>query len=265
MRLASQKANQNPRFQAARVLFAMVMREMNTRYGRTWGGYMWAILDPVGMIALLTLAFSQFIHAPPIGTSFELFYATGYIPFYIYSEITNNTSMAVAFNKQLMHFPAITPLDAVIARFILSVLTLLVVSVIVFFAIAFVSEWSGALDLGAIVLATGLAALLGLGLGTMNCVLFAFFPVWQRVWMVLSRPLFLVSGVFFTYESMPPQIQTILWYNPLVHIIGVMRRGFYASYNADFASVFYVGGIGVGSLVLGSALLIRHKSYVIES
>ena len=102
-----------PGFQAVRVLFAMVMREMNTRYGRTWGGYIWAVLDPIGVIALLTLAFSQFIHVPPIGTSFALFYATGYIPFYFYAEISGNTSMAVAFNRQLMHFPAVSPLDAV--------------------------------------------------------------------------------------------------------------------------------------------------------
>ena len=104
-----------PRFQAFRVLIAMVIREMNTRFGRTWGGYIWAVLEPVAMIGLLSLAFSQFIQTPPIGSSFVLFYATGYVPFYFYSEIANATSPAVVFNKPLMQFPAVTPLDAVFA------------------------------------------------------------------------------------------------------------------------------------------------------
>lgn len=254
-----------PGFLSLRVLFAMIMREMNTRYGRTWGGYVWAVIDPVGMIALLSLAFSQFIHLPPLGNSFPLFYATGYVPFHFYMETSSNTSSAVTFNKSLMHFPAVTPLDAVIARFILSILTLVVVMVFVFVGISVLTESSGSFDFGQILLAVSLAALLGLGIGTLNCVLFSFFPVWQRVWTVINRPLFLISGVFFTFESMPAAIQSILWFNPLIHVVGIMRKGFYASYDGAYISHLYVLGLGFGALVIGTALLIRHKSYVIEN
>lgn len=265
MKQSFDENNFAPSFQSARVLFAMIMREMNTRYGRTWGGYVWAILDPVGMIALLSIVFSQFIRVPPLGGSFALFYATGYIPFYFYSEIAGNTSVAVSFNRQLMHFPAVTPLDAVFARFILSVLTLMVVSLLLFTGIAIVAEGPMTLDLGQVLLAVSMASLLGLGVGTLNCVLFAFLPVWQRIWAVIIRPLFLISGVFFTFESMPPQIQAILWYNPLIHIVGVMRRGFYAGYGGEYIDLLYVFGLGIGTFVLGLGLLIRHKSFVIEN
>ena len=254
-----------PRFQSLRVLFAMIMREMNTRYGRTWGGYVWAVIDPVGMILLLALAFSQFIPSPPLGESFVLFYATGYLPFHFYLEISNSTSGAVKFNKPLMQFPAVTPLDAVIARFILSVLTLIVVNAVVLSGIAILIGWPRGIDPAWVLIALCVAAVLGLGLGTLNCVLFAFFPVWARIWAVINRPLFLISGVFYTFESMPSDIQAMLWYNPLVHVVGLMRRGFYPTYNADFVSISFVLGLALGCLILGAYLLIRHRSFVAQN
>ncbi|MBL4806813.1 MAG: ABC transporter permease [Rhodobacteraceae bacterium] len=254
-----------PKFQAVRVLLAMIIREMNTRYGRTWGGYIWAILEPVAMIALLSLAFGQFIHTPPVGDSFVIFYASGYIPFYFYSEIASATSSAVVFNKPLMHFPAVTPLDAVFARFLLSMLTLTVVAVIVYIGIGVLAGWPRGVDLKAVLVSLAAASLLGLGSGTLNCVLFPFSPVWMRIWMVINRPLFLVSGVFFTFESMPNQIQEILWYNPLVHVVGIMRTGIFPSYDADYVSLLFIFGLGLGCFVLGAYLLIRHRSFVTEN
>ncbi len=263
-KLFAKPANR-PRFQALRVLMAMIIREMNTRFGRTWGGYIWAVLEPVAMIALLSAAFSQFIHVPPVGSSFVLFYASGFVPFYFYSEIANATSSAVVFNKQLMHFPAVTPFDAVLARFLLTLLTLTVVAVIVYIGVGLLDNWPRGVNFEAILLSLAAASLLGIGSGTLNCVLFSFFPVWQRVWGVINRPLFLISGVFFTFESMPSQIQAILWYNPLVHVIGIMRTGIFPSYDASYISNLFIFGLGLGTFVIGAYLLMRHRSYIVEN
>lgn len=260
-----QFTTKGPRFQSVRVLFAMIMREMNTRYGRTWGGYIWAVIDPVGMILLLSLAFSQFIPAPPLGESFVVFYATGYLPFHFYFEISNSTSDAVRFNKPLMQFPAVTPLDAVLARFFLSLLTLIVVNAVVMAGIAVFFDWPRGLNFAWVLSALMVAGTLGIGVGVLNCVLFAFFPVWQRVWTVINRPLFLISGVFYTFESMPQDIQSLLWFNPLVHVVGLMRRGFFPTYDASFVNLTFVIGLGLGCFVIGAYLLIRHRSFVAQT
>ena len=97
-------------------------------------------------------------------------------------------------------------------------------------------------------LALALAAVLGLGVGTLNCVLFGFFPTWKNVWAVLTRPLFILSGVFYVYETVPAKFQAVLWWNPLVHVIAVMRAGFYGTYHPQFVSYPYVLGIGARHL-----------------
>lgn len=66
-------------------------------------------------------------------------------------------------------------------------------------------------------------ALLAVGMGTLNCYLVTAFPVWERIWHILMRPLFLMSGIFLTFAMMPTQAQNFLWFNPLIHCGGLMR------------------------------------------
>ena len=79
-------------------------------------------------------------------------------------------------------------------------MTVLMVATILFTGIILTADIYVNLDLGAIVTAFLMASLLGLGVGAMNCVLFGFFPTWKNVWSVLTRPMFIMSGIFFTYE-----------------------------------------------------------------
>jgi len=239
----------------ARVLFALVMREMTTRFGRSHGGYLWALIEPVGFIALLSVAFSQIAHSPPVGRSFPLFYATGYIAFSFYSDIAALTGRAVQVNRPLLNYPAVRPLDTVLARFLLQALTGLTVAAAIFTGILAVLSEQVRLDPVALLICFALAAGLGLGVGLINCSLFALSKTWERVYGVASRPLFLVSAVFFTFGSLPAFVREVLWWNPIIHLVGLMRAGFYPVYDASYVSILYVGSLALGLTALGLALM----------
>jgi capsular polysaccharide transport system permease protein len=253
-----------PRFRWLRVVGALVIREMGTRFGRSVGGYFWALAEPLGGIVLLSVAFSLALRTPPLGTSFILFYATGIVPFYMFSAISRGVASAVKSNKGLLNYPVVTVLDAVFAKFALNFMTVLLIALALVGGILIVVQPYVTLDLGAVALAFLLAALFGLGVGTMNCVLFGFFPTWSNIWSVLTRPLFILSGIFFTFESVPAEFQAILWWNPLVHVISIMRSGFYGFYDPMFVSIPYVLGIALFLFVTGAYLLRRHASYLLE-
>ncbi len=240
---------------AARVLFALVMREMTTRFGRSSAGYLWALIEPAAFIALLSLAFSQIAHSPPVGRSFPLFYATGYVAFSYYSDIAALTGRSVAVNRPLLSYPAVTPLDTVLARFLLQALTGIAVAAAVFGGILTVFAEPVRIDPVSLILALGLAALLGLGVGLVNVSLFALSRGWEVAYGVISRALFLVSAVFFTYESLPAIAREVLWWNPLVHVVGLMRAAFYPVYDAAHVSVAYAGALGLGLTAAGLGLM----------
>jgi capsular polysaccharide transport system permease protein len=255
----------NRSFAPLRTITALILREMATRYARTPGGYVWAVLEPLAAIIFLSIGFSLVIHSPALGNSFLLFYATGYMPFDLYNSIANTVARAIGFSKPLLLFPAVTWLDAVLARFFLNSLTSILVSVILLTSILALTENRTIVSLPEIIEAISATMLLGLGIGTLNCALMGLFPIWELVWSILTRPLFLASGIFFLYDDMPGFARDILWYNPLVHVIGLTRSGFYPTYNPTYVNLPYVILVSLTLLALGLLLLGRFHRNILNT
>ena len=251
-------------FRWLRVLFALVVREMSTRFGRSWGGYLWAIVEPLGGILLLTLAFSLAFCKPPLGTNFALFYASGIIPFFLFSKVTASVGQAIDTNRGLLTYPVVSPLDAVFAKFLTDFLTMIVVGALLYTGIIVYFGLPVSLDFAAIFTGFLLMGLLGLGFGTLNCVLNGFWPTWRHIWNVLTKPLFILSGMFYLYESLPGQAQAVLWYNPLLQSVSLMRAGFYSAYDPVFVSIPYVLGLALVCFLIGASLLRRHRVRLLE-
>lgn len=250
-------------FRTSRTVFALMLREMSTRYGRSPGGYLWALLEPLGGIFIMALAFSMLIRAPSLGNSFLLFYATGFVPFTLYQNISNMVARALSFSKPLLQYPAVTWADAILARFILNALTGIVVGYIVLLLIMIIVDSHVVLDIAPILKVMSLTLLFGLAVGMLNCVLNGLFSAWSMIWSIATRPLFIVSGVIFIYEDMPPFVQKYLWYNPLMHITGLMRTGFYPTYSPSYISELYVVCVSLCVLFLGTLLLRRYHREIL--
>lgn len=253
-----------PRFRWLRVLSALVIREMGTKFGRSVGGYFWALAEPLGGIVMLSVVFSLALRSPPLGTSFMLFYATGIVPFYMYNAMSRGVANSIKTNKGLLNYPVVTVLDAVFAKFTLNFMTVLLVAAVLINGILIIVQPDVNLDLAAVAFAFLLASLVGLGVGATNCVLVGFYPTWGNVWAVLTRPLLILSSVLYTFESVPARFQAVLWWNPLVHVIAIMRSGFYGFYDPTFVSIPYVLGIALALFVTGAYLLRRHASFLLE-
>ena len=254
---ALRPAQRPRRLKTLRTVTALMLREMATTYGRSPGGYLWAVLEPAAAVALLTFVFSLALRAPSLGDNFPMFYATGYLPFGLYMTIQGRISTAIRFSRPLLAYPAVTFADAVIARFALHLLTQLMVACVVLGAIVVLYDLPLMLDLPTAIAGFALAALLGVGVGTTNCFLISVVPVWQNFWTIAMRPIFLISGVFFIYEDLPSGFRDAIWWNPLFHVTGLVRSAFYPTYDATYVSVLYVAAVGAVTLFLGLLLLGR--------
>ncbi|CUH82617.1 ABC transporter permease [Tropicibacter naphthalenivorans] len=242
----------------ARTTLALILREMSARYGRSPGGYVWAVFEPLGMILFLALGFSLLLRTPPLGNNFLLFYATGYLAYGLFQKNARFVMHALNFSRNLLRYPAVTWIDAVMGRWILNSLTEFLVAFILFAGILAVLDTAVSLIFGPILLGFALASLLGGGIGLINCVVQGVFPVWGTIWGIVTRPLFLGSGVIWLYRDLPTGAQDILWWNPLLHITGLVRSGFYPTYEPHYVSVLYVLGWGMVTTALGLLLLRRY-------
>ncbi|RJE84120.1 ABC transporter permease [Paracoccus onubensis] len=245
------------RFPAIRTIGALIFREMSTSYGKSPGGFIWTVLEPVGGIALLTVIFSLAVRVPPMGSSFALFYASGLLPFLMFLDISRRIAQSLAFSKQLLFYPGVTFVDAIVARFVLACMIHALVCIIVLTGIVYYDNVELILDLPRIVSAFLMSAGLALGVGCTNCFLMRRFPLWANVWAIITRPLFLISCIFIPFDSMPEGFRNILWFNPLIHIVGTNRSGFYSTYRAEYVQPVYVAVIAAVLFGLGLALLTK--------
>lgn len=258
------KALPQKRIGMVQTVVALMLREMSSTYGRSALGYLWAIMEPVAGIMLLTLIFSLAFRTPSLGTSYPLFFASGLLPFMAYQDLNSKISVALRFSKQLLFYPAVTYADALIARFILNVLTQIMISAVLLPAIILLYDLSVIVDMKSVVMAYAMAISLGVGIGTLNCFLLSVFPLWERAWAILNRPLFIISGVIFLYDTVPFPYRDWMWWNPLVHPIGMLRQGIYSTYDASYVSYVYVFGVSGVTLVAGLLLLRRYHRDIIN-
>lgn len=253
-----------PRFQMPRIVVALMLREMATTYGKSAGGYIWALLEPVLGVALLSVIFSLAVRTPGLGTNFPLFYASGFLPFAMFNDITHKLAASIRFSRPFLAYPSVTFIDAMIARMVLNTLTHVAITGVVLTGIFVFYSLPVTIDLAAIFESLIMTAMLAIGVGTLNCYLTTAFPIWERIWNILTRPLFLMSGIFFLYGMMPHKAQDILWYNPLIHCVGMMRAGLYPTYSGEYISPGYVIGVSLGLFLTGLLLLERSHRNLLE-
>ncbi len=251
-------------FATPRAIMALMIREMATRYGRSPGGYVWALLEPIGGILILSLGFSLLLRNPPIGNSFILFFATGFLPFQLYQTLSIMVARSINFSRALLMYPAVSWIDAVLARFLLNMLTTLLIMLLVLALLVTFIDSQVSLDWLAILHSAALAVLLGFGIGMLNCALMGLYPIWDQIWSIATRPLFIISGVLFLFDDLPQLAQDILWWNPLIHVTGLMRSGFYPTYNGAYLSSVYVIGVGLTCLFFGVLLLSRYHREILN-
>jgi capsular polysaccharide transport system permease protein len=199
-----------------------------------------------------------------LGTSFALFYTAGILPFMMFTDISNKLGATIQFSRALLVYPRVTFVDALLARFLLAAFTQLMVSFLVLgFVLVFLAP-ATVLDFGKIILAYAMTLALATGIGTLNAFLTLAYPLWQTAWAITTRPLFLISGIFFLFEAVPQPYSDVLWFNPLIHVVGVVRDGIYPFYQPSYVSVAYVMALSGACLAWGLFLLNRYHRDILN-
>ncbi len=241
-----------------RAISALILREIATAQGRVAGGYLWAIVEPVAAVALLAIVFALAFAAPPLGKDFALFYATGYLPFALYLDLAQKTGVALRFSRPLLSYPAVSWIDAILARFVLNLLTQTVVIALVLGALSGLATDRLVLHPELLAQGLALAAVWGFGVGVMNAFLFGWWPVWERLWSIANRPLFIISGIVFLPEAVPPPFNNWVLANPLTQAIALTRSAIYPGYDVNWVTPLLSASIALIPLAVGLLLLHRH-------
>ncbi|MBV1706453.1 MAG: ABC transporter permease [Hyphomicrobiales bacterium] len=243
-----------------RVIMALVLRDIRGRYGESKISFFWTLMEPFVHVGFLAVVFQFTMHGtPPLGHNFFFFYFTGVMPYLLLSHLILHLGHAVRGIRPLLQLPVIMPTDAIIASAIVELFTTAVIFVVfsVLFAVFGINPIPvHPLDvLGAF----ALIWMLGTGLGAFCATLFEFGSLGEQFVNIIVRAAYFASGIFYVPAMMPVWVRDILVYNPFLHLIDLMRRGYFADYRPTWADVPYAALVALFSLVIGTALILAFR------
>ena len=101
-----------------RVIWALTLREMITRYGRQGLGIIWFIAEPAMFIVGVMIMFTQ-IKKNSFAVPYAEFLAISYPTIILWRNASNRVMKAIDTNRALLHHKPIYPLDLYYARILL--------------------------------------------------------------------------------------------------------------------------------------------------
>lgn len=245
-----------------RVIHALMMREVITRYGRHNIGFAWLFLEPM----LFTLGVTTLWSVMKLnhGSSLPIvaFALTGYSSVLLWRNTASRCVKALEPNLDLLHHRNVTVLDVYFARIFLELAGATVSCVILtfFFSVAgwmqppsdFLTAISGWAML------CWFAASLGLFIGSLS----EKGELIDRIWHICTYLFFPLSGAGFLVEWLPTYLQSFIVWVPMVHGTEMIRHGFFGSLIHPHYNAGYLVAVNSALTMLGLAVSSQLRQHV---
>lgn len=239
-----------------RIIGALLVREMLTRYGRHNIGFLWLFVEPMlftlGVTALWTATKNLHGSNLPI-VAFAL---TGYSSVLLWRNMPGRCIGALWANLSLMYHRNIKVLDIYIARLLLEFGG----ATISFAVLTLVFTAIGILDLPEDFLTVTAGWML---LAWFGCALAIFLgalshqsELVDKLWHPSSYLLFPLSGAAFLVSALPKFAQEIVLYIPTVHGVELVREGWFGSQARAIYDVSYIVSCNL-ALSVAALLMVR--------
>lgn len=226
-----------------RVIGALLLRELLTRYGRNNIGFLWLFVEPMLFVLIVTAVWTatKGIHGSTL--PIVAFALTGYSSLLLWRGMPGRCMGAVKSNRALLHHRQVTIMDVYFARILLefmAVTTSFVALAVAFYCMGAIDPPENALQVLAGWL---LLAWFGAGLGMTVGGLSEKFLVVRRLWGPFHYLLMPFSGVAYVADALPPNAREIVLYLPMLNALEYLREGWFGSlihahYDLTYVLVF---------------------------
>jgi len=220
-------------------LGVLIDRERRTRFAGGAIGYFWAYLTPLMWIAFVVILFRILDRTPPLFVGAEIFVASGFLPYLIFRQTVTSLSRTVPANRYLLYVRPVSVNDLLLASALLEGFNVTVTACVVFGFITLVYGANFPVNLAQVVLGLSTAWFLGVGVGRFVAVVGMFSDSFARAVPIILRPMFWLSGIFYTATELPAAVRDILWYSPLLHTTEAVREGYFLGYASPISNLLY--------------------------
>jgi len=229
-----------------RVVHALLMREILTRFGRHNIGFLWLFVEPMlftlGVTALWTATKSVHGSNLPI----VAFAITGYSSVLLWRNMPGRCISAIGPNMALMYHRNVRVIDILLARLILEFAGASISFVILTLVFSYLDWMNPPEDVLQVTGGWFMLTWFGMSLAMLLGALSEQYELIEKLWHPFAYLLFPLSGAAFLVDILPPGVQKLALYLPMVNGIEYLREGFFGSkivahYDMSYMAFFCAG------------------------
>lgn len=247
-----------------RVLVALFMREIHTRWGRRNLGFAWVFAEPL-VFVFPVLTMWSYIRAPVVGGVPEWpFVWSGYLPLLIFRHVGGQALYVLRNNAAVLYHRSVTPLDLFLGRCgfeALGNLAATATSFLVLYVSGLVPwPYNPAELIAGFMLMTWWALAIGMILAA-TC---ERSDIVEHIWFPASYMYIMLSGFPFLADWLPPGLrQLALAIDPPLHGYEIIRAGLFGNLVRTYGDPLYLSCI-LATLTLIGLWLMRHVRQHLE-
>ena len=230
----------------------MVTQELRVRYQRSFMGFLWTLINPLLMMAVLSIVFSQLMRMDESGGNYTLYLLAGMVPWSILAGSINESAVCIIQNEPLIrkiYVPKIVfPLVRVLLNLVTGVLSLLALFVLV---IPLGARPSPAILFLPVAIALISAFTLGLSLlvATAN----TFFRDCGHLVGVFIQAWYFATPIIYPVTQFPEPLRWRFWLNPAFYFIEIFHDVLCAGRWPQLSIVLIAAALAGVSLGIGYA------------
>jgi ABC-type polysaccharide/polyol phosphate export permease len=240
------------------LLYMLVVRDLKTRYRSSVLGVAWSFLQPLGMMVVITFAFSVINRAPPTIKHYSVFVLSGLLAWNFFSAAVTGATGSVVANAALVkkvYFPRlILPVSVVISSLINFLLALPV-----WMVVAIIAGHPIHVTLLLLPFVITVQVIFSVGMSFMLSTLNVFYRDTQFILELAMLALFFLTPIWYDIDSVP-QREVGLWVrrlNPMASLVNIYQDLMYWGRPTDLDFVLRTVATGVAVLVVGYLIFRR--------
>jgi capsular polysaccharide transport system permease protein len=248
-----------------RVIGALLMRELTTRFGRENIGFLWIMVEPLLFAGLVAIVW-RFMKGPEEhGVSIVAFVISGYIPITLFRNSVSRCISIFAVNGSLLYHRQIKILDFIFVRVLIETVGGMMAFTFLAVILAYFDLFPVPADFGYLVFGWALycfftfsVCLIISPLSEVSEVLEKFMPV--TVYIMIP-----FSGTFTMASWLTPTVREIMLWSPPVHAMEMMRQGLWGDRVQVYHDAWFPFMCSMIAMIVGLALCRRvRRRLVVE-
>lgn len=203
------------------LLQVLVERDLKIRYRRSFLGYLWSVLNPLLMMIILTIVFSNMFRFDI--PQYPVYLLAGQLIFGFYSEATSMAMGSIlggaALIKKVYLPKYIFPLSRVISSF-----TSMLLSMIALFIVIIATDVTFSITIILLPFILVQVLVFCIGMGLLLSVLVVFFRAVQYLYSIFLTAFNYLTPIFYPESLLPEWLRELLVFNPLYNYIKFFRK-----------------------------------------